>query len=283
MTNNAINNIASDLTVDNLNLDGNTISSLDGNGPIRLKPNTAGNVEVGNLTTDTSVLMQRTDPGKYLGMQDQTSNIGVYTSNGSPENVITADIGSLCTDITHGEFYIKQTNSSATGWSHIGGKCGSTVQIADAYTETYTAFKAKMPTYTLPIITDGQELLRASITPHNINNTLLVSFIVHCGTSRIVDYPAVALFQDGLTNCLSGAGSMVYQPASNNPTLNTLSTSYSMLAGTTNPVTFILRGGTDGGDFNFHLNGSVGGNAGGGTVAFGGKCRSSITIHELLQ
>jgi len=46
MTQNAINNTASILSVDNLTLDGNTISSTDTNGDIILAPDGSGNVSV---------------------------------------------------------------------------------------------------------------------------------------------------------------------------------------------------------------------------------------------
>lgn len=46
MTQNSINNSSSDLTVDNLYLDGNTLSSTDTNGNVVLAPDGTGNVSV---------------------------------------------------------------------------------------------------------------------------------------------------------------------------------------------------------------------------------------------
>ena len=46
MTQNSINNAASSFTVDNLLLDGNTISSTDTNGDVVLAPDGAGEVSV---------------------------------------------------------------------------------------------------------------------------------------------------------------------------------------------------------------------------------------------
>jgi len=285
MTNNAINNIASDLTVDNLNLDGNTISSLDGNGPIRLKPNTDGNVEVGDLTTDTSVLMQRTDPGKYLGMQDQNSNIGVYTSNGSPENVITADIGSLCTDITNGELYIKQTDSSATGWAHVGGGKGSLVQSVYGGTSDSFPFKGILRADTVPLITDGTELFATTITPRSINNDLTIRFSLQIGGDYGVGTLSAVLFQYGVNQGLAGSASRVTGLSWSIRIFN-LNAIYHMKAGTTNEMTFSIRAGDTDGRYNWFLNAydPHGNNPPSEDFIrlFDGKCHSSMVIHETI-
>lgn len=64
MTQNAINNSASSLDVDNVNINGNTISSTDTNGNIILTPNGTGTVSLTNgLSFDggTNVLSNFTD------------------------------------------------------------------------------------------------------------------------------------------------------------------------------------------------------------------------------
>lgn len=62
MTQNSINNEASEFTVDNLFLDGNTISSLDTNGDISLSPDGTGDVIV-----TASPVVPSTDRADSLG------------------------------------------------------------------------------------------------------------------------------------------------------------------------------------------------------------------------
>lgn len=43
-------------------------------------------------------------------------NAGVYSFGGSPEGVITAEVGSIYTDTTNGDPYVKRTGTGSTGW-----------------------------------------------------------------------------------------------------------------------------------------------------------------------
>lgn len=58
-------------------------------------------------------------PGKYFTFYDGTDEWNVISSAGSPEGVHAADIGSLATDTTNGDLYIKQTDTVATGWVRL--------------------------------------------------------------------------------------------------------------------------------------------------------------------
>ena len=49
-------------------------------------------------------------------LSDGTDSFGYYNSHGSPEGVVLANIGSLCTDTSNGNLYIKQSDSVKSGW-----------------------------------------------------------------------------------------------------------------------------------------------------------------------
>jgi hypothetical protein len=55
----------------------------------------------------------------WLVCNDETDTFGYYSSHGSPEGVVTANIGSYCVDTTNGNLYIKGTDSVNTGWSIV--------------------------------------------------------------------------------------------------------------------------------------------------------------------
>lgn len=52
----------------------------------------------------------------YLLFDNEIDKFGMYSNAGDPENVVTADIGSQCTDTTNGDLYLKSTDSTNTGW-----------------------------------------------------------------------------------------------------------------------------------------------------------------------
>jgi hypothetical protein len=55
----------------------------------------------------------------WLVCNDETDTFGYYSSHGSPNNVVAADIGSYCSDTTNGDLYIKKTDTVSTGWEKI--------------------------------------------------------------------------------------------------------------------------------------------------------------------
>ncbi len=50
---------------------------------------------------------------------DGTNTFGFYSSNGTPEGSLAAPVGSLCSDATNGNYYIKKTGVGVTGWSQV--------------------------------------------------------------------------------------------------------------------------------------------------------------------
>lgn len=62
---------------------------------------------------------------QFQSFTDGVNTWGYFKSNGSPEGVVTADKGSICSDVVNGDIYYKTTNSANTGWSLLSG-AGST-------------------------------------------------------------------------------------------------------------------------------------------------------------
>jgi len=63
---------------------------------------------------------QFSSSAEWIGFDNETDSFGFYSSAGSPEGVVAADIGSFCSDTTNGAMYIKTTDTVATGWELVG-------------------------------------------------------------------------------------------------------------------------------------------------------------------
>lgn len=121
---------------------------------------------------------------------------------------------------------------------------------------------------TIPQITEGNEYITATITPTNAAHKLKVT-VIWCGASSVNSQLAVALFKD------SDADALVAW-AENNSVIDTsrqVDLVYGMTAGTTSPITFRVRAGSN-------AAGTVTFNGRGGTRSFGGRAASSISIEE---
>lgn len=55
-------------------------------------------------------------PKTYFGASGLADNTILTTYAGSPEGLVTAGLGSLCSDTTNGKLYVKQTGTGNTGW-----------------------------------------------------------------------------------------------------------------------------------------------------------------------
>lgn len=207
--------------------------------------NTASTLTVGTSTSTNNISVVRSAEGQWLGMNDQTDAFGVYNSTGTPEGGVAANIGSICTDTTGGVLYIKQTDTANTGWAPIGGTSGTVVQTVSTTTAAFASTAATIPVDdTIPQITEGTELITLAITPKDTANILNISFNGMFGTSGAQMNIATALFQDATANAL-------YATAFTNTTLSSrflpMIGLYSMAAGTTSSTTFRIRYGTTAG------------------------------------
>ena len=121
---------------------------------------------------------------------------------------------------------------------------------------------------TIPQITEGLELITATITPKNASNRLRIEFdgIINCSTS--VGVGSVALFQDATANALTARGGF---GADSGKSWN-CGFSHEMAAGTTSATTFRVRFGPDTGTA--YINGNA-------ARKFGGVQAARLRITEI--
>lgn len=273
MTQNAINNSASVFDVDNIHLDGNTVSTTDTNGNLVLLPDGTGLVTIGSGASANYLNRLRSSAGQWDAYNDGTDTFGDYNSAGSPESSIAANIGSLCRDTTNGDLYIKTTDTVNTGWDLIGGgTSGRLVQVVATTTNTETTTTTVIPLDgTIPQQTEGTEVLTVAITPTDSSNRLIIYFnsIMGQGTPS---NGTIALFQDATANALTATRSFGSSTALNFSDNSTLI--YTMTAGTTSSTTFKIRIGPNTGSGNYQLQ---------TTTAYGAAAFGSLIVYEVAS
>lgn len=232
--------VGTDLDVGNINLDTNTISTTDTNGNLILLPDGTGLITIGSASSVNYLNRLRSSAGQWDSYNDGTDTFGFYNSAGSPESSIAANIGSLATDTTNGDLYIKTTDTVNTGWDLVGGgTSGRLVQVVSANTTTNTTATTVIPfDNTIPQQTEGDEILTLAITPTNSSNILLIMFNgkFFQGSPTAC---ALALFQDSTANAISAThilGNSAAGAVRGNGNLL-----YTMTAGTTSSTTFKIR------------------------------------------
>ena len=122
----------------------------------------------------------------------------------------------------------------------------------------------------IPLITEGTEVMIASIVPTNLNNRLKVTVVVQ-GAASAAAYVAATLFQDASAGL---ATAFTYYQSTNIGSMPSIG--YIGKAGLTSYTTFRIRVGASAGSFRF--NGNDQGSAG---RKYGGISNSFIMIEEL--
>lgn len=122
----------------------------------------------------------------------------------------------------------------------------------------------------IPVNTAGDQYMAATITPTNAGSTLLID-VVWNGANSTFNPHGCALFQDATANALAA---VPFNPQSANQVF-TIAFRHKMIAGTTSPITFKVRAGSNAGPTTTF-------NGQGGAGIFGGVLASSITITEVL-
>jgi hypothetical protein len=120
----------------------------------------------------------------------------------------------------------------------------------------------------IPINTEGFEILTCSITPGNVSNILLIIANLQCGHYVTNHMTGIALFQDSIADALaSGYGNAAY--------VTGLKLFHKMLAGTISQITFKIRVGpiTSGTTYINTVPAATG-------RCFGGVSSSTLTIIE---
>ncbi len=98
--------------VNGLNIDSNTLSIDASNN----------RVGIGTASPDASLDVEATNGTELIRLSNSTTadSSGIFSGSGSPEGVVTAQIGSLYTDTTYGKVYKKSTGDGTnTGWSEF--------------------------------------------------------------------------------------------------------------------------------------------------------------------
>lgn len=165
------------------------------------------------------------------------------TGAGSPEGVVTAVVGSTFrrTDGgTNTTLYRKESGAGNTGWvavSNAGGGSSNYVQKVSAELTTSASTSTAIPyDNTKPTSSEGAEALTVTITPTNASSILEVRGIIHLSSS-VVGRVFATLFVDSETDCRR---TYMGRSAASGDCL-AIPILFTMVAGTTSPITFRLR------------------------------------------
>lgn len=148
---------------------------------------------------------------------------------------------------------------------------GDTVQVVNTQTSAVATGTAIIPVDdTIPQITEGTEVMTATITPTNASNRLRIDVTASFSHSITNQWLVAALFQDAGVNAIGSA--IQFQSAG--LAMMTVNFTYFMTAGTTSATTFRVRcGGQSAGTMTF--------NGASGARLYGGALSSSITVSEI--
>jgi hypothetical protein len=129
---------------------------------------------------------------------------GGGTINGAASYVINSAYGSA-TFICTGGIWIVSTGGGGGGGG--GGYATGVRQVVFAQTGTQASGSTQIPfDNTIPQITEGWEVMTATITPQSATSTLYVTGIVNCSASASSQCSVgMALFRDATANSIGGS------------------------------------------------------------------------------
>jgi hypothetical protein len=264
---NSINEFSSPLDIDEIHLEGSTISTNSPNTTLAFKPE--GSLKIGDLSASSYLKLHRDSPGEWIRFSDGNSDFGFFSWDGSPENEVIAEIGSLCTDTSVGDLYIKKADpGGSTGWFLSGGNKGNISQIVESFTEQVFNVSNPIPSASVPQITDGDEILSLQVTPHSATNVIHIEWVILYSYDTNFDYASV-LFREGTsdaksvswTNHLNSSGGF-----------EVFVGEFYEVSGTTSPITYSIRCGAPSGATPMQVNSAL----------YGGKTRSTLRIRESI-
>lgn len=165
------------------------------------------------------------------------------------------------------------------------------LQVVHEQTNQFVSREAPIPwDDSRPLVTEGIELLRATIVPKSVTSRLLIEATVHATEEKnSSDHIIVAVFREGQSDALAVATEQIWGnhaewgDGATNGLMVTIPLDYVMpAAGTTSPVTFILRAGVDpvsGSSFptKINVNGAT------GSRRMGGAFHSTLRVTELRE
>ena len=272
----------------------------------------AVNVDTAGAVMDADIseaegFLRKTGVGTYEGFK---SNVNAATDPGSSDDSAAGyKVGSIwinptldkiwqAVDVTPASAIWKELTASGSGATFVsltdtpatiipgvvvtgnstgtalvfGGPPGRLIQIAHvADGEVATGTGTIPEDDTIPQITEGNQFITATIT-HMGTTTILcirarIFVAVNAGSSQMT----MALFQDSAVNALAVTSGL----SNGVNTVIALDLEFFMLSGTTSPITFKIRAGSDAAS-TMTFNGAS------GVRKWGGKLASTITIWEFL-
>lgn len=163
--------------------------------------------------------------------------------------------------------------TSVNGAAGVVALSGTPVQVVETDLATAGTVTATIPTDdSLPQLTEGTEIMTASITPKFASSTLFIDVTVHLSSSAAAGTIMVAaLFRDAVANALAAS------PVSNPGALYSMTQTFrvKVAADSTTATTFRVRVGPNGAA-TVTYNGAAGGRY------LGGALISSIRITEVM-
>jgi hypothetical protein len=158
---------------------------------------------------------------------------------------------------------------------------GSLLQVIHASTTANTSGNTAIPfDNTIPQITEGTEMLTATITPKSATSNLIIQAAMYFGeTSNQTNYMTSSLFRDSTANALAtsiGRTNISGGLDSAQPALII----HSVASSSTSATTFKVRCGSDG-NFTIILNGVSTPTSTYQYPVYGGTYRSTLTIWEV--
>lgn len=258
-----------------------------------------GQVAIGNTlytnTTDTSSRSIATGTNWIEGSAPTPSNAGFYvygynnSGTGFDFKYSSADpVYSDMSSNTGGTLRYYTTGGvtyRALGWVYVSAADVGTIQtkhfanffdgaVSNIQVASYTGYtrltSVTIPgDNTIPQINEGGEFMRVTYRASNVNDKLKI-YVHYCGASDNTDITTVALYQVGTSNALNFI--MSHSTGANN--MCEYNFMHVMMAGTTSPITFTVRAGSN-------TSGAMDMNGRSGAGLGGGALESYIKIEEV--
>lgn len=154
----------------------------------------------------------------------------------------------------------------------FGGPPGRLIQIIHVVDGEVATGTGTIPEDdTIPQNTEGNEFITATISPMGAVTTLCIRARIFVAVDAASSQITMALFQDSAVNALAVASGL----SNGINTVIALDLEFFMVSGTTSPITFKIRAGSDAAS-TMTFNGAS------GARKWGGKLASTLTIFEFL-
>lgn len=196
-----------------------------------------------------------------------TANTGVITAGTWSATAISAAKGGTGVDSSGSSGIALVTAGAWTFLPQNSVMVGRAYASTGALASTTTLFPINN---TIPVNTAGGQFLTVTYTPTSATNILVITALFpsvnnNAGASGL----SIGLFQDAISNALNA--SLITQAGTSFSC--ELSLRHQMVAGSTSPIVFKIRIGSN-------TAGTVSNNSTGTTQLYGGVCISSLEVHE---